>query len=269
MLAGQCTAMARMTGPHDASERRTGDTYRAWRRLLRAEDAWLLRQIGSLRPVLWLRPQPLGAAARHGILALRAAADGQLRGPLRTDARCWPWADDAVPAVVLQHVCEGAPWGGELLREAARVLAPEGRLYVLRFDRLSPWYWRYGGHVVRHSGAPLLPWRRLDLRGVQEYGLSLEYRHALGSRGFSAGSGLLPRHQRTPERWPFLDSLRATRIWVLRKRRRQWVLRGRRAARAVVPAGYGLARSLSDQAARVACPSPAANDAGSDRRSAA
>lgn len=231
-----------MMGFNDSAPRTPTGTCRAWRRLLREEDAWLLRQIGSMRPVLWLRPQPLGAAARHGILALRAGVDGQLRGALRFDAGQWPWADDSAPAIVLQHVCEGATWGRHLLDEAARVLAPEGRLYVLRFDRLSPWYWRHGGKVVRHGGAPLLWGRGLNLGSAQRHGLSLEYRHALGNRGFNAGGGIVPGYARQPERWPLASSLRATRIWVLRKRRRQWLLPGRRAAASAVPARYGLVR---------------------------
>jgi SAM-dependent methyltransferase len=220
-------------------------TYRAWRRLLREEDAWLLRQIGSLRPVLWLRPQPMGSGGGHGIVALRAGADGHMRGAVRADTTAWPWADDSVPAIVLQHVCEGAVWSPQLLAEAARVLAPEGLLYVLRFDRLSPWYWRYGGKVVRHGGAPLLAGRRLNLRSVHGRGLALEYRHGLGPRGLSAGGELVQKRARQAERWPLVSSFRATRIWVLRKRRQRWLLAGRRPAPAVVPARYGMARVAS------------------------
>lgn len=234
--------MFRMMGFSDAPAPPPAGTYRAWRRLLREEDAWLLRQIGSVRPVLWLRPQPLGAAARHGILALRVGPEGQLRGPVRADAAYWPWADDSVPAIVLQHVCEGSGWGREMLAEAARVLEPEGRLYVLRFDRLSPWYWRYGGKVVRHGGSPLLWGRWLDLGIAQARGLVLEYRHALGNRGLNAGGEVVPKRERQPERWPLLSSLRATRIWVLRKRRRQLVLSSRRATARPSRADYGLAR---------------------------
>lgn len=227
--------------------------YRVWRRLLREEDAWLLRQIGSVRPVLWLRPAPLGLAARHGIMALRAGAEGQLRGALRAEAGHWPWADSSIPAIVLQHVCEGASLDARILSEAARVLSPEGRLYILRFDRLSPWYWRYAGGVVRRSGAALLSGRRLPLAFAQQFGLGLEYRHALGSRGFGTGGSAMPERGRSPERWPLLSTLRAARVWVLRKRGRQWLRPGRRSAATPVPAGYGLARLASDCPPRLRC----------------
>lgn len=198
-------------------------TYRALRRLLREEDAWLLRQIGSERPVVWLRPQPLGAAARHGILALRIGPDGLMRGGLKAESDAWPWADGSVPAIVLQHVTEGAAWGDALLAESARVLAPEGRLYLLRFDRISPWYWRYGRRIARRCGAPPIG-RPLVLHRAQVHGLVLEYRHTLGSRGFRAASDLRPKTLRQPDRWPFASSLRAARVWVLRKRRQHGLM---------------------------------------------
>lgn len=215
-------------------------TYRALRRLLREEDAWLLRQIGSERPVVWLRPQPLGAAARHGILALRIGPDALLRGGLKADAGAWPWADGSVPAIVLQHVTEGADWSGALIAESARVLAPEGRLYVLRFDRLSPWYWRYGRRVIRRNGAPPIG-KPVDLHQAHAQGLSLEYRHTLGSRGFASSSELLPKIKRSPDRWPFVSSLRAARVWVLRKRRQHWLISGARDSARQERSGYGLA----------------------------
>lgn len=196
---------------------------RALRRLLREEDAWLLRQIGSERPILWLRPQPLGAAARHGIVAPRIGADGQMRGPLRASVDAWPWADDSLPGIVLQHVAEGAAWSGALLAEAARTLAPEGRLYLLRFDRLSPWYWRYGRLVANRSGARPIG-RPFGLAWAHRFGLALEYRHALGTRGFRAASDRIPKTRRAPDRWPFASTFRASRVWVLRKRRNKLLL---------------------------------------------
>lgn len=232
------------------SPRPAAGSYRALRRLLREEDAWLLRQIGSLRPVLWLRPQPLSTAARHGVQGLRLGADGLLRGDLRASALAWPWPDDSLPAIVLQHVVEGSACGRGVLAEAARVLAPEGLLYVLRFNRLSPWYWRYGRGVVQRSGGALLA-RPLDLAPARTHGLALEYRHALGARGLRSAAELLPKHQRAPDQRPFDSSLRAARVWVLRKRRQRLLLAreggGRRAAKpaydlALVRRGSGAER---------------------------
>lgn len=239
--------MFRKTGSSDGAMRPPDVTYRAWRRLLREEDAWLLRQIASIRPVLWLRRHPPGPSARHGILSLRPGLDGRLRGAVRASAEHWPWADGSVPAIVLQHVCEGSDLDRRILAEASRVLAPEGRLYVLRFDRFSPWYWRFGSAGVVRGGAPRVLGRRLHLAEAQARGLALEYRHALGSRGLRDSVAGLPGTERAPERWPLVTSLRATRIWVLRKRSRQWVLPGRRPAPVPVPAGYGLARVVNER----------------------
>lgn len=215
---------------------------RAVRRLLRQEDAWLLRQLGGQQPVLWLRPQPMGTAARHGVIGLRASADGRLRGGLLADATAWPWADDSLSAIVLQHVIEGSSSAPGLLDEAARVLAPEGRLYLLRFDRFSPWFWRYGRSLLRRSGGAALA-LPMDLSSLRRHELTLEYRHALGPRGFRAEAERLPAGRRLPERWPFASVFRATRAWVLRKRRQRLIVLGARdpAARQVRNHGYGLA----------------------------
>lgn len=215
-------------------------TYRALRRQLREEDAWLLRQIGSERPVVWLRPHSLGTVARHGILALRVGQDALLRGGLKAVASAWPWDDGSVPAIVLQHVAEGAAWSADLIAESARVLAPEGRLYILRFDRMSPWYWRYGRRLNQRSGSPMIG-RPLSLRSTHAHGLSLEYRHALGSRGLRASSELLPKTKRQQDRWPWISGLRASRIWVLRKQRQHWLVSGMRNVARNERSGYGLA----------------------------
>ena len=197
-------------------------TSRAVRRLLREENSWLLRQIGSERPVIWLRPQPLGSTARHGILALRTGVDGLVNGALRADVIAWPWADDSIPAIVLQHVVEGASWGDDLLAEAARVLQPEGRLYIVRFDRLSPWYWRHGRRVAARTGARMLT-RPLDLRCAHRQGLSVEYRHALGPRGLGAQREVTNGRGWLDHRWPAGAPLRAARIVVLRKRVQRFI----------------------------------------------
>jgi SAM-dependent methyltransferase len=223
-----------------AAARTPVGTYRALRRLLREEDAWVLRQLGSRRPALWLRPQPLGAAGGHGIMALRVGADGLFRGALKAAAGAWPWADDSVPAIVLQHVSEGAPCSVELLTEAARVLEPEGMLYLLRFNRFSPWYWRYGRWVVGRSGGSLLA-LPLDLAPTRPHGLVLEYGHALGARGLRAAGELLPKRQRAADRRPFGTALRAARVWVLRKRRQRLVMTGVGAGARTAKPAYDLA----------------------------
>ncbi len=224
----------------DASDRQSPPRF-AHRRLARAEQAWLFRQIGSRRPVLWLRPQPPVPRQQHGVLTLAATSDGNLIGAVRATADAWPWADDSVPCVVLQHVAEGASWSTDLLAEAARVLEPEGRLYVLRYDRVSPWFWRYGRRIARRHGGGVLAWP-LDAMWLRRYRLSLEFRHALGSRGFRADRVSLPAigdgGQR--DRHPLGSAFRATRIWVFRKRSEKLLLSPLRDRKAAASGNYNL-----------------------------
>ncbi len=213
----------------------------AHRRLARAEQAWVFRQIGSRRPVLWLRPQPPVTRRQHGVLTLATVAEGRLLGALRCATDAWPWADESVPCVVLQHVAEGAGWTSNLLAEAARVLEPEGRLYVLRYDRISPWFWRYGRHLARRQGGGALVWP-LDAMWLRRYRLSLEFRHALGPRGFRADRVALPvigdGSQR--DRHPLGSALRATRIWVFRKRSENLLLSPLRDRKTAASGNYNL-----------------------------
>jgi SAM-dependent methyltransferase len=58
---------------------------------------------------------------------------------LRCDAQAWPIANESVDLVVLVHALEGVADPHGLLREAARVLIPEGRLVVVGFNPASLW----------------------------------------------------------------------------------------------------------------------------------
>jgi SAM-dependent methyltransferase len=65
---------------------------------------------------------------------------------LRATATCLPLESDSVDVVVLPHVLEFEPRAPQALREAARVLVPEGHLIVCGFN---PWslfgLWRLAG----------------------------------------------------------------------------------------------------------------------------
>lgn len=58
---------------------------------------------------------------------------------LRCEAEAWPIANESVDLVVLVHALEGVVDPHGLLREAARVLIPEGRLVVVGFNPVSLW----------------------------------------------------------------------------------------------------------------------------------
>lgn len=61
------------------------------------------------------------------------------RSALRCDSQAWPIATETVDLVVLVHALEAVVDPHGLLREAARVLIPEGRLVVVGFNPLSLW----------------------------------------------------------------------------------------------------------------------------------
>jgi SAM-dependent methyltransferase len=71
-----------------------------------------------------------------------------------TAAGALPIAADSVDAVLLRHTLDFADDARQVLREAERVLIPEGRLVVLGFNALSMWgAWR----LVR-QGQGRMPW---------------------------------------------------------------------------------------------------------------
>lgn len=227
------------------------------RHLLAAEDAWLARQLHPAQPVLWLRPQPAGYPGRTtgGVagrepwprpqpapsrLLLRLRGD-RLQGRLCSAAGAWPWPDGSLPQIVLQHVAEDGRRSAGLLAEAARTLAPGGHLYLLRYDRLSPWYWRHGRRALRRDAAGLLVWP-LDALWAHRYGLSLEYRHALGPRGFQPDADWLAGTRGDAPGWrgQLRSAFRASRIWVLRKRWQEPVRQRRRDGRLLPASNYDL-----------------------------
>jgi len=246
------------------------------RHLLAEEDAWLARQLHPGQPVLWLRPQPAGfrrlghvdgassevrghssqssgepsgqsaTSALRGSrpatarLILRTRGD-RLHGALQAASDAWPWPDGSLAQIVLQHVAEDGRRSAGLLAEAARTLAPEGRLYLLRYDRLSPWFWRHGRRALRRDAAGLLVWP-LDALWAHRYGLTLEYRHALGARGFQPDADWLAATREDAPGWrgQLHSAFRATRVWVLRKRAQRPVLQAQRAGRRVHAGNYDL-----------------------------
>jgi SAM-dependent methyltransferase len=76
---------------------------------------------------------------RANRMALRFSAG--LAGPcsLRADPRHLPVAPQSVDLVVLPHVLEFDPDPHQILREAARVLRPEGQIVISGFNPLSLW----------------------------------------------------------------------------------------------------------------------------------
>lgn len=82
--------------------------------------------------------------------------------PLREDwhlvtglAEALPFANETFDLVVLPHSLDFSPAPQQLLAEAVRVLAPEGRLILAGFNPLGPWWWHQ--QLVRFGCRPYLP----------------------------------------------------------------------------------------------------------------
>lgn len=88
---------------------------------------------------------------RHRILLPAAVHRAELGMQIVASPEHLPVASDSLDAVLLAHSLDFAPDPRQVLREAERVLIPEGRLLILGFNALSPWgLWslaRPGGRV--------------------------------------------------------------------------------------------------------------------------
>lgn len=122
--------------------------------LLAMEQAWLDQSVGDCFGYHAVQVSPPGMdALRKNRMGLRtrlsfdhgaiheidAVETPSEQSILRCDAQAWPIANESVDLVVLVHALEGVVDPHGLLREAARVLIPEGRLVVVGFNPASLW----------------------------------------------------------------------------------------------------------------------------------
>lgn len=89
-------------------------------------------------------------------------APSEREEPLREDwhrvlalPEALPFANETFDLVVLPHSLEFSPAPQQLLAEAVRVLAPEGRLILAGFNPLGLWWWRQ--QFIRFGFKPYLP----------------------------------------------------------------------------------------------------------------
>jgi len=135
----------------------------AGRAVLDSERALVSEVLGSHPglPWLWLAPAvPSTPASGRGLCLVRRG--DTLRGAVRCGTPL-PLPSEAFGAVVLQHVIGGREDGLGLLEEAARVLSPGGRLWLLVLNPLTPYRWRWRGTGI--ASAEPLTWRR-RMRGA-------------------------------------------------------------------------------------------------------
>ncbi len=80
---------------------------------------------------------------RMSRIPLRFAADDQAQAKLRTDARHLPLCGQCLDLLILPHVLEFSRHPHQILREAERVLMPEGHVVIAGFNPWSLWgLWR-------------------------------------------------------------------------------------------------------------------------------
>lgn len=89
----------------------------------------------------------------HCAVMAAGSQDAAMAATLRGDSAALPVTSYSLDALILHHVLEFAPDPRQVLREAERVLVPEGHVLILGFNPRSLWGLR--GLLSRR---PLVPW---------------------------------------------------------------------------------------------------------------
>lgn len=144
---------------------------------------------------------------RHQWIADPAFArePGSLRARLKAVAalpEALPFADDSFDLVCLPHTLDLSATPQQCLREAVRVLCPQGRLVLTGFNPLSLWWLRQKG--VHLGLPPYLPSRAvpLPLLRLKDWFSLLNLRLDRGHFGVYAPAC---RSEQAFERWHWLD----------------------------------------------------------------
>lgn len=205
------------------------------RSLLAAEQRDLIPVVTTVYGQLGVYVRPVAAPAElsgnmlRSVLRLHlhrdAPPDGELRGDVRMSASAWALEEDSVDLVYLAHALEIAPDPRALLREAARVLAPQGTLVVLSLNPLSPWALRWLGRGPRPLAAAAVR------RWVTDAGLEVTRQQHVGPCW-----PVRPRRHRRGDGPDLLAPLRSGVALLARKRRLEGI-KARRTPRPVLARG--------------------------------
>jgi SAM-dependent methyltransferase len=121
-------------------------------RLLRDTFGYYLVQVGVVGQ---FQEAVAGSRVHNRILVPGSCRPPRALGPqLIAIPSQLPLATDSVDVILLPHVLEFSGDGRQVLREAERVLIPEGRVVIMGFNALSLW----GGWRLLHGGKGRMPW---------------------------------------------------------------------------------------------------------------
>lgn len=95
---------------------------------------------------------------RENRIALKTCTGLDAGASLRAEPWRLPLASQSIDLIVLPHVLEFSPHAHHILREAERVLMPEGSIVIAGFNPLSLWGARRAFTRAIHRGSADYPW---------------------------------------------------------------------------------------------------------------
>lgn len=95
---------------------------------------------------------------RENRIAFKARVGLGSGGTLQAEPWALPLASQSIDLIVLPHVLEFSPHAHQILREAERVLMPEGSIVIAGFNPLSLWGAKHALTRAIHRGSRDYPW---------------------------------------------------------------------------------------------------------------
>jgi SAM-dependent methyltransferase len=204
-------------------------------RLLEERFGYYLLQVGL--PLL----MPESSHSEHiqtRINLLAPGGDARVENGIFADPLCLPVASDSLDLVLMPHALDFSSNPHQLLREAERVLIPEGRVIISGFNPWSLWGARRSLPIGRQRApwcGQFLPQRRLS-DWLSLLGFAVEKSEVLMFRPPIPHTGIMRRldfMERMGQRlWPFLAGVyviqAVKRVSTLTPIRPAWKLRPRR-----------------------------------------
>lgn len=179
-------------------------------------EGWLTRCFGYHAAFLGLRPELSGDV--RGLRIPHGFSLGVRSGDVLGQADALPLAAESLDLVILHHVLEYASDPHQVLREADRVLVPEGHLLLMSFNPMGAWGlrgWFNPSRTAPWYGHRLGRGRLNDWLGLLGYDIQAEgwAGHGWLSRRSVSGDVLLGRATAR-----FLPGLGMTYMLLARKR---------------------------------------------------